>query len=220
MSGRAAVPVPACPRQWAGVGAGSVSSRRPAGTAPAKGRPVYGDRDGAVQIVGSPTGARPAAAPPMRRSAQAADAAPALEATEKRERDSGQRKHALIGEVLDNAAFLCQPAPTLAKTIAYDPASPSNALTKVDGATPSPRTRAATTRGGGPHLAWRYDTRNMQVDANAAIPPPTTAPARAPHACSSPPPSPCRCGSARPPGWRRACRPGRRGRRPCRRRGL
>lgn len=41
----------------------------------------------------------------------------------------------LINEALDNSAFLSQPAPTLAKTIAYDPASPINALTKVDGVT-------------------------------------------------------------------------------------
>lgn len=39
----------------------------------------------------------------------------------------------LINEALDNVAFLWQPPATLTKTIAYDRASPTNALTKVDG---------------------------------------------------------------------------------------
>ena len=71
----------------------------------------------------------------------------------------------LINEALDNSAFLWQPAPTLAKTIAYDPASPINALTKVDGLTQTHDARGNRTSAAG--RTWRYDTRNMLVGANA-----------------------------------------------------
>ena len=71
----------------------------------------------------------------------------------------------LINEALDNNAFLWQPPATLAKTIAYDPASPINALTKVDGV---PQTHDARgNRTGAAGRTWRYDTRNMLVGANA-----------------------------------------------------
>ncbi|MFV3132066.1 RHS repeat-associated core domain-containing protein, partial [Niveispirillum sp. KHB5.9] len=71
----------------------------------------------------------------------------------------------LTSEALDNTAFLWQPAPTLAKTTSYDPASPINALTKVDGVAQvhdgrGNRTGAAT-------RTWRYDSRNMLTGANA-----------------------------------------------------
>ncbi|MFV3126488.1 RHS repeat-associated core domain-containing protein [Niveispirillum sp. KHB5.9] len=72
---------------------------------------------------------------------------------------------ALVSEALDNSAFLWQPAPTLSKTTNYDPASPINALTKVDGVAQvhdgrGNRTGAAT-------RTWRYDSRNMLTGANA-----------------------------------------------------
>ncbi|WP_101749362.1 RHS repeat-associated core domain-containing protein [Niveispirillum lacus] len=66
---------------------------------------------------------------------------------------------------MDNAAFLWQPPATLAKTIAYDPASPINALTKVEGV---PQTHDARgNRTGAAGRTWRYDSRNMLVGANA-----------------------------------------------------
>ncbi|WP_133065431.1 RHS repeat-associated core domain-containing protein [Niveispirillum lacus] len=71
----------------------------------------------------------------------------------------------LINEALDNAAFLWQPPATLAKTIAYDRASPINALTKVDGVTQTHDARGNRTGAAG--RTWRYDTRNMLVGANA-----------------------------------------------------
>ncbi|WP_298324797.1 RHS repeat-associated core domain-containing protein [Asticcacaulis sp.] len=72
---------------------------------------------------------------------------------------------ALISEALDNSAFLWQPAPTLAKTTTYDPASPINALTKVDGVAQTHDARGNRTGAAG--RTWRYDTRNMLVGANA-----------------------------------------------------
>ncbi|WP_298332918.1 RHS repeat-associated core domain-containing protein [Asticcacaulis sp.] len=71
----------------------------------------------------------------------------------------------LINEALDNSAFLWQPAPTLTKTTAYDPASPINALTRVDGVTQTHDDRGNRTGAAG--RTWRYDTRNMLVGANA-----------------------------------------------------
>lgn len=72
---------------------------------------------------------------------------------------------ALINEVLDNNAFRWEPAPTLAKTTTYDPASPINALTAVDGVTQAHDARGNRTGAAG--RTWRYDTRNMLVGANA-----------------------------------------------------
>ena len=71
----------------------------------------------------------------------------------------------LISEALDNSAFLWQPPATLAKTTAYDPASPINALTKVDGVTQTHDARGNRT--GAATRTWRYDSRNMLAGSNA-----------------------------------------------------
>lgn len=66
---------------------------------------------------------------------------------------------------MDNQAFLWQPAATLSRTTNYDPASPINALTKVDGVAQVHDGRGNRTGAAG--RTSRYDSRNMLVGANA-----------------------------------------------------
>ncbi|MFM2045244.1 MAG: hypothetical protein RLY86_3820 [Pseudomonadota bacterium] len=76
----------------------------------------------------------------------------------------------LIGEALDNPAFLWQPAATQARTTTYDPASPINALTRVDGVVQGydgRGNRTGQSGGGAAGRTWRYDSRNMLVGASA-----------------------------------------------------